>query len=138
MEKNQEIYLLLCQRMRKEIKLKEQVILKLHHELEAAKKQIVEFNGRKNYFESSNQSQNNVKDKIKQQITIMNDKISKCGIVVKKVDICLIDEDDLENKNIQCLFHNSKSIENDQFSGDCMSHSSKLKNLFTERQNIDF
>jgi hypothetical protein len=139
MEKNQELYLLLCQRMRKEIKLKEQVILKLHHELEAAKKQIVEFNGtRKNYFESSNQSQNNVKDKIKQQIIIMNDKISKCGIVVKKVDVCLIDEDDLENKNIQCLFHNSKSIENDQLSSDCMSHSSKRKKLFTERQNIDF
>ena len=47
MEKNQELYLLLCQRMRKEIKIKEQVILKLHHELEAAKKQIVEFNGKK-------------------------------------------------------------------------------------------
>ena len=138
MEKNQELYLLLCQRMRKEIKLKEQVILKLHTELEAAKKQIVEFNGRKNYFESSIQSQNNVKDKIKQQIIIMNDKISKCGIVVKKVDIFLQDEDELENKNIQCVIHNSKLIESDQISSDCMSHSSKRKNLFTERQNIDF
>jgi hypothetical protein len=76
-------------------------------EITNLRNQIVRFRPRRNYFDIRDmRDQNTIKNNIKRQIILNNQNIRGYGILQKKAEFCILNEDEHENHNITVNFTN--------------------------------